>query len=744
MTRAHTNSLKRDSDQSTASGFFDEAPLERWWCGWHVVELLGVFLLGMAIVAFLYTQPGQPKEEWGVPGHDAFYHVKMAVLMPEIGLPDRFPWLQATIFWKDRFVSHHWGFHAYLVPFVHAAHALGYEYYVGAKWAMMLCFGGVLALFTLLLMIERMPFRWLWIGLFLAMPDQFFTRHCMIRAIDPSLFCMLLLILFMFRRRYVAAGLTVAAFIHVYMGGLIYAPILVGTYFLGGLLSPRGDRVSWKLPVWTFAGWLVGLLTHPYARGALPFLRVQIFGTGLTPDIPVGNEWKPYEGTLWWFAVFTYPMGVTLAAAVCLRLRSGLRIGPKEWSMLLVSFAFLVLMCKARRFVEYWPIFCLLASAYLAAPLLRTALPDLWTPEADRKDPDLRVTVGVATVLLAIGLGIIGWYRLGHLGIETLIAEWQVWLLVGAVYFLAPVGRWLTLTHPPRSGRAARLAVLGTAVLMGGLFVSLSYAVLRAAYWDKGLGSPLLPMSAWLWIGAGALYGVAVTVGLHWRNRDAERPAGRAWMAVSILACGFGYATILFLTCAAQLTELQKSVRCGYDLPATQRAMTWLKANSAPGSVVFTDDWDIFPLHFYHNHHNYYIVGLDPKFTDEIETVGSELWQRYVKLSRGQFPSEIIVTRPDDQGRMREVVDMVTIDDFTRVFGCRYVITDRDHDTLARKLEQSPSHARRVWPVEGSIDDSGSPPYKIFQLLEPASVSQEGQAHARVPRSVPQLSQEST
>ncbi len=723
-------SLDRDSDRLPARGFYEEAPLERWWCGWHLVELLGVFLLGMAIVAFLYTQPGQPPEEWGIPGNDAFYHTKMAVLMPQIGLPDRFPWLQATIFWKDRFVSHHWGFHVFLMPFVHAAHALGYEYYIGAQWAMMLCFGGTMALFTLLLMIERIPFRWLWIGLFLAMPDQFFTRHCMIRAIDPSLFCMLLLLLFLFRRRYVAAALTVAAYVHVYMGGLIYAPIVVIAYFLGGLLSPRGDRVSWKLPLWTFTGWLVGLLTHPYVRGAIPFLRIQIFGSGLTPDIPVGNEWKSYEGTLWWFAGFTGVMWVTLAAAIGVRLRSGRRIGPREWAMLLISIAFLVLMCKARRFVEYWPIFCLLTSAYLAAPTLRSALPDFWTSEADRKNPNLRLAVCALTVVTMIVLGGAGWYMLGHLGIETTIAEWRVWLAVGAVYFLAPVGRWLTLTQPPPSGRAAGLFTAGTAVLLGVLFAGLSYAILRAAQGGRGLGSPLLPMPAWLWACVGALYVLAVTLGLRRGHRGAEPPKGRAITAASMLACGVGYLTLLFLTCAAQLTNLQKSVRCGYDLPATRRAMAWLQANSAPGSVVFTDDWDIFPLYFYYNHHNHYIVGLDPKFTDEADP---ELWKRYVKLSRGEFPSEIVVRRPDDRGRMRETIDKVTIDDFTHVFGCRYVIVDRNHDHLARKLERSPSHARRVWPPEGSVDDSASPAYRVFQLPEPGGVFPNGQAHAPIP-----------
>jgi hypothetical protein len=257
-------------------------------------------------------------------------------------------------------------------------------------------------------------------------------------------------------------------------------------------------------------------------------------------------------------------------------------------------------------------------------------------------------------------------------------------------------------------------------LVLGGLFVGLSYAVLRAAYRSQGLPEPLLTIPPWLWVGVAGLYVAAVLIGWPRRGAARDRPSGRTATAAAILAGGVGYVALLFLTAGAQLTELQKSVRCGYDLPAIRQAMTWLKDNSEPGSLIFTDDWDIFPVYFYYNHHNHYIVGLDPKFTDE---VSPELWQRYVKLSRGQFPSDIVVRRPDERGRLRDVVEPVTIEDFTRAFGCRWVMTDRDHDKLARKLERSPSHARRVWPVSGSIDDTGSPPYKIFELLEPGGVS---------------------
>jgi hypothetical protein len=39
-------------------------------------------------------------------------------------------------------------------------------------------------------------------------------------------------------------------------------------------------------------------------------------------------------------------------------------------ALLLINFAFLLLTFKARRFIEYWPPFCVLSAAYLSAPVL--------------------------------------------------------------------------------------------------------------------------------------------------------------------------------------------------------------------------------------------------------------------------------------------------------------------------------------------------------------------------------------
>jgi len=688
-------------------GFFAETSPERWWSGWHLVELLAVFLLGLVLMSWFYTQPGEAPEKWGIPGNDSFYHIKMAALMPEIGLPDKFPWLRTTIFWKDRFVSHHWGFQALMVPFVVAAKRMGYEYYVGGRWAITLFFGGALAAFHLLLLSERIRFRWLWLGLLLAMPEQFFTRHAMARAIDLSLLCMLLMVFFMFRRRYLAAGLTLAAYIHIYMGGLLYGPVLVGCYFLAGLVSPRGGRVSWKLPLWTGLGWLAGLVTHPYSRGALAFLKVQVLGSGLTPDISVGREWQSYEG-VWWFVQMSAVTWIVLAGAVGLRLRFGRPINAKEGSLLLMNVAFLLLVCKARRFIEYWPVFCLLSSACLVAPVLAARAPE-WT--------NLPARWAVATGIVCAALVTYAIFVLRGIGVTALAAEWRVWMLPAAVYFLAPIGRRLSGTCP------RRMPAVAMTLAAGALFVGLVAGTLYVAFRGKALPAPLLAVPSWAWWAVGGLYLVAAV--LAKRRADAGPPVEWRSDATAILAAGVGYIVFLLLTVGAQLTDLQKSVRCEYDLGATERAMTFLRENSPAESVVFTDDWDIFPLYFYYNHHNHYIVGLDPKFSHEADP---ELWERYVKLSRGQFPTTTTVKYTDAAGKTAQRTIHVTIDDIVDRFGCSYVITDTDHDALARKLENAPSYTERIWPIRGSVDDKPRPPYKIFRIHKPAGDSAEESA----------------
>lgn len=523
-----------------------------------------VFAIGMAIMHFIYGGAD------GVPGHDSFYHIKMAAMLPEHGLLRDFPWLQCAYFTEQGhdFVSHHYGFHVLLAPFVHVSYRLTGDYLPGARWAMATFLGLSLVLVNSILVAGRVRWHWLWLLLFVFMPFQFFTRHAFVRAISPSLAFMLLIVLLMFRRRYVLAGLAVACYIHLYLGAVLYAPLLVGLYVLSSAIGARGDReMHWRLVLWTAVGWLIGILIHPYSNGMWEFLRLQVLGSGLSPDISVGREWKPYRD-LWWFAQMSGILLIVWAVTTCVRLRLGKPLSGCGLTLLLAHFMFLGLTFKARRFIEYWPVFCLLSSAFMAAPLLESVT--AWCDRRIDKDKGNRALWIYRTVTLFI---------------------------IGAVF-----------------------AVLGL--------------------------SP------------------------QWK-------------------------------------EIRRVARCGYDLPAIREAMDFMRQHSEPGDIVFTDDWDIFPVYFYHNSHNYYIVGLDPKFTHARRPI---LWERYVKISRGEIPATV---SDEQQGEKFQVA----LEDVREHFGARFVVTNRDHKRLAGKLAARKDFAELVYPTT-SYSEARNAPYLIFRVLK--------------------------
>ncbi|MGD9715413.1 MAG: hypothetical protein AB7V46_25675, partial [Thermomicrobiales bacterium] len=295
----------------------------------------------------------------------------MAALMPQIGLVGDFRWLQYSYFMNEGhdFVSHHYGFHVLLIPFVYAGDWLAGDFATGGRWGICFFFGTVLALFNLLLIHANVRWRWLWLVAFFLLPDQFFHRHSYVRAIAPSLMFMFFILFFLFKNKPILTGIFVALYVHLYLGAVMFSPIIVAVYCFACLLGPKGNRqFLWKLALAAFLGWWVGVLTYPYRRGMYEFLLMQVFGTGLSPDIEVGREWKPYEG-VWWFASMAGSLLLIWAISLIARVRSGRSFDGKETTLLVLNFVFLFLTFKSRRFIEYWPAFALLSAAYMFAPL---------------------------------------------------------------------------------------------------------------------------------------------------------------------------------------------------------------------------------------------------------------------------------------------------------------------------------------------------------------------------------------
>jgi hypothetical protein len=711
--------------------FWAEGKAERWWSWWHLLELAAVFAIGATVMNFLYAEAAVAG---GVSGHDSWYHVKMAELLPEVGATEEFPWLQFVYFTKsgDEFVSHHWGFHLLMVPFVYAAKWVGGDALMGGRWAISTFFAASLTLFNLILMTQRVRCRWLWLGLYLLMPSQFFSRQAFVRAIAPSLMFMFVIIVLMFRRRYVWAGLAVAAYTHLYLGGVVFAPLLVVCYFVAGLLGPRGDRVSWRLAAFTLAGWLLGVLTYPYAGGVFEFLRLQIFGSGLTADIPVGREWKPYE-KVWWLTQECAWVLIPMVAALCLRLRFGPRINAKELSALLMSVVFGGLMLKSRRFVEYWPPFGLLATGLVAAPVLYGAITGA-TERVRRAAWAWRYWLSAAAWVVSGGAIALAIWRGRGLQVNAVRDHWQIWVVLAAAYLLVPLcGCWRAegrRIHGPAVGALAVLAVPLAGLVFGAALVGVLWLALGAPAADR----VVLTVPWWSYVALAIVYLVASWWAVRGGVAAGDGRMIAAPVALATVAVG-GVAFVSWLMIAAgpQMASLQRKLKPKFDLAEIRAAMDTLVEASEPGSVVFTDDWDIFPVYFYVNDYNHYIVGLDPKFTQHRRPV---LWERYKIISRGKTPKSYEVPpedRSDAPGGAAKV--RVRLEDIRDHFGAEYVIVDRDHKAFRRKLDAVGTFCERIHPpqkAEGEAEATGKdkrrredPPYAVYRVF-----SEEEQAAA--------------
>ncbi|MFN0073107.1 MAG: hypothetical protein ACKVVP_16605 [Chloroflexota bacterium] len=104
------------------------------------------------------------------------------------------------------------------------------------------------------------------------------------------------------------------------------------------------------------------------------------------------------------------------------------------------------------------------------------------------------------------------------------------------------------------------------------------------------------------------------------------------------------------------IATAQSSARSSRAADLYAGAAFWLQANTPAGSRVFTTDWDDFPMLFFHNVHNSYLVGLDPTYMYQHDP---SLYTTWRAITRGQLsaPGAIIRDR----------------------FDSRFVLTDRAH-----------------------------------------------------------------
>lgn len=681
-------------------------------------ETIAAFAFGAALMAFVYVDHrGVPYEQIGIPGYDSWYHTKMAVLLPQIGFPREFPWLKFVYFrdHSDNFVSHHTGFHVLLAPFVHLGKYVKGDFLPGARWAMIFFFGLLTALMDSLLRSGHIRWRWLWLALFTLCGADFFLRHSYIRAICPSLCFMLILLNCLFRAWYIRTGLFVALYIHLYLGGVIYGPIIVAAFAVATFLTGEGGRrFEWRLIGVTGGAWCLGILTHPYVGGILEFLRLQVLGSGLTPDIEVGNEWQSYGNVWGLFSEQLGGVGLVWCLALILRFASREPVGRKEITLLLLSFLFLALTFKAKRFIEYSPVFFIVCSAFLAKPVINRIAEWENAQEAAGSVPRLwRLALLVAVPVLAL-VCMIGY--VDQQEIKPVVQQVPLITIVTLLAVLSPLLRtWTSSWRQIAGATACTIAIIA---------IPLSGALLKAGL-ELGFGAFFeMPSRASNQIPIGytvtgfvSLVFILATVLVAWclrgRWRDEPRPIALPLIQnLFVLMLAIPLTLLVVAFSGPRLARAQRMSWCGYDLPAIGEMMSYVKDISLEGDLIFTDDWDVFPVFFYFNSYNHYAVGLDPKFTQNRKP---ELWERYTRITRGQTPFHDRIKVRNDKGELVERDISVHLDDILTHFGAQVVIADHDHLAFARQLLSRSDLVTVVYPASGKLLTPDAP-FVVFTL----------------------------
>lgn len=317
---------------------------------------------------------------------DGFYHAKMALLLRQGTLLKTMPWMQFSSL-QDSFTDHQFIYHLLLIPFTY----LNSNPLIGIKIAT--AFFAALMIVTLYWLLKKTQV--IWPGLFVLLLATFPAltfRLTLIKVNSLSLLVLWFLLYAIFFKKILLAGALGFVFVWLYAGwplaifiSLIYA---LADWLYHKIHSGR-VRFAWnkiihffgaekkhfqiqRLVLALLVGIFLALIFSPYWPQNLSFYYQQFIQIGvinLGSKFPVGNEWY---GTGLMKVISYAPLLFIGCLITFVFLSFNLKkVGLKTWFSFLLTFAFLLLTIKSRRYAEYYIPFGLLFCAYGLTDLLR-------------------------------------------------------------------------------------------------------------------------------------------------------------------------------------------------------------------------------------------------------------------------------------------------------------------------------------------------------------------------------------
>lgn len=123
-----------------------------------------------------------------------------------------------------------------------------------------------------------------------------------------------------------------------------------------------------------------------------------------------------------------------------------------------------------------------------------------------------------------------------------------------------------------------------------------------------------------------------------------------------------------------------------------EQANIWLKANTEKSSVVFYNNWSMWPMMFFYNNYNHYIIGMDPTFLYEYDKRIYWLWRNI--SAEGLYcdqPKPCLNLSPREQIRLVPLA-------IKTVFSAKYaVVSNYENSNLIKTLNNLRAQVQLVF-----------------------------------------------
>lgn len=137
------------------------------------------------------------------------------------------------------------------------------------------------------------------------------------------------------------------------------------------------------------------------------------------------------------------------------------------------------------------------------------------------------------------------------------------------------------------------------------------------------------------------------------------------WQKIYLSLCSTVFVIILMPSVYQKILETKIPSRS--PMNQYQPVSSWLKNNAKPQSVVLNTNWSEWPMLFYHNDQNYYIIGLDFSFMYFYDPI---LQKKYLDITRGDLKDNLA-------------------QEITENFGAQYILLEKTrHAKLNENLKK--------------------------------------------------------